>query len=68
MWCKWAIQRGHSIEATAEKLAEVSQKAQERVRLKEDKGYPLLTDRNAARAVERERGPRQPLKTSHRPA
>ena len=68
MFCKWAVERGWSIEATADKLAEVSAKAQERIRVKEDKGYPLLTARNAAAAVERERGRRQPLKTSHRPA
>jgi hypothetical protein len=49
MWCKWAIQRGHSIEATAEKLFEVSAKAQERRRLRGDRGYTLLTARNAAR-------------------
>jgi hypothetical protein len=55
MFCKWAAERGWSIEATAEKLAEVSAKAQERIRLKEDKGYTLLTARNAAAAVERER-------------
>ena len=55
MFCKWAIQRGHGIEQTAEKLAEVSAKAQERIRVKGDAGYPLLTARNAAAAVERER-------------
>jgi hypothetical protein len=38
MWCKWAVERGHSIEETAEKLAVVSAKAQERIRVKEDKG------------------------------
>jgi hypothetical protein len=60
MWCKWAIQRGHSIEATAEKLAEVSVKAQERIRIRGDHGYALLTARNAAAAVERDRE-RQPF-------
>ena len=55
MFCKWSIERGWSIEATAEKLAEVSAKAQERIRVKDDKGYPLLTARNAADAVARER-------------
>jgi hypothetical protein len=62
MWCKWAAERGHSIEATAAKLAEVSPKAQERIRLKEDKGYPLLTARNAAAALDRDRSRRQSLK------
>ena len=30
MWCKWAIQRGHSTDETAAKLAEVSERARER--------------------------------------
>jgi hypothetical protein len=55
MWCKWALQRGHSIEQTAAKLAEVSAKAQERMRIRSDHGYTLLTARNAAAAVERDR-------------
>ena len=55
MWCKWAIQRGHSIEATAQKLSEVSAKAQGRTRIRGDHGYTLLTARNAAAAVERDR-------------
>ena len=48
MFCKWAIERSNKIEETAEKLAEVSAKAQERIRLKDDPGYTLLTARNAA--------------------
>jgi RepB DNA-primase from phage plasmid len=67
MWCKWAIQRGHSIEETAEKLAEVSAKAQERIRVKGDQGYPLLTARNAAAAVERDSERRPFLKRTARP-
>jgi hypothetical protein len=55
MWCKWALQRGHSIEATAQKLSEVSAKAQERMQIRGDHGYTLLTARNAAAAVERDR-------------
>jgi hypothetical protein len=39
MWCKWAIQRGHDIEETADKLFEVSAKAQERIRIRGDRGY-----------------------------
>jgi hypothetical protein len=62
MFCKWAVERGWSIEETAEKLAEVSAKAQERIRLKADASYTLLTARNAAAAVERERSRRQTLK------
>jgi RepB DNA-primase from phage plasmid len=62
MFCKWAVQRGWSIEETAEKLAEVSPKAQERMRVKADAGYTLLTARNAAAAVERDRSRRQALK------
>jgi len=67
MFCKWAIERGHGIEATAEKLAEVSAKAQERIRVKGDEGYPLLTARNAAAAVERERNRRPFLKPTASP-
>jgi hypothetical protein len=48
MFCKWAAERGWSAEETAEKLAEVSAKAQERIRVKNDPGYALLTARNAA--------------------
>jgi hypothetical protein len=55
MFCKWAIERGWSVEDTADKLLEVSSKAQDGIRLKNDHGYPLLTARNAAAAVERER-------------
>jgi len=67
MFCKWAAERGWSIEETAEKLGEVSAKAQDRIRIKGDAGYPLLTARNAAAAVERERGRRQALKATARP-
>ena len=67
MWCKWAIQRGHGIEETAEKLAEVSATAQERIRMKGDQGYSLLTARNAAAAVERDRERRPFLKRTARP-
>jgi hypothetical protein len=67
MFCKWAVQRGWSIEETAEKLAEVSPKAQERMRVKADAGYALLTARNAAAAVERDRNHRQALKGIVRP-
>jgi hypothetical protein len=55
MWCMWAIQRGHGIEETAEKLAEVSPKAHERICVKGDQGYAFLTARNAAAAVARDR-------------
>jgi hypothetical protein len=67
MFCKWAVERGWSIEETAERLAEVSAKAQERIRVKADAGYTLLTARNAAAAVERERSRRQALKGTARP-
>jgi RepB DNA-primase from phage plasmid len=67
MFCKWAAERGWSIEDTAAKLAEVSEKAQEGIRLKNDKGYPLLTARNANAAVERERSRRQSLKSTAHP-
>jgi RepB DNA-primase N-terminal domain len=67
MFCKWAVQRGWSVEETAEKLAEVSAKTQERIRVKGDQGYALLTARNAAAAVERDRDRRVVLKPAARP-
>jgi len=51
-WCMTAIDWGWSIEDTAQKLPEVSEKASERVRLR-DEGYPLITSQNAAAAVAR---------------
>jgi hypothetical protein len=53
-WCKMAAQRGWSIEETAEKLLEVSEKAQERARL-HDEGYARVTAENASAAAERGR-------------
>jgi hypothetical protein len=47
-----AIDWGWSIDDTAARLVEVSEKARERVRLK-DEGYALITAQNAAAAVER---------------
>jgi len=67
MFCKWAAERGWSAEETAEKLAEVSAKAQERIRVKNDPGYALLTARNAAGAVERDRHRRLAPKSAVRP-
>jgi methyl-accepting chemotaxis protein len=49
-----AAQRGHSIEETANKLFEVSAKAQENAR-RHDEGYALITAQNAAAAAERGR-------------
>jgi hypothetical protein len=51
-WCMTAIDWGWSIEDTAAKLPEVSEKARERVQLR-DEGYLLITAQNAAAAVER---------------
>jgi hypothetical protein len=51
-WCMTAIDWGWSIEDTAAKLPEVSEKARERIRLR-DEGYPLITAQNAAAAVAR---------------
>jgi len=51
-WCMMASQRGWGIEETANKLLEVSGKAQERARLG-DEGYALITSQNAAAAAER---------------
>lgn len=53
-WCMMAAQRGWSIEETANKLMEVSAKAQERARL-HDEGYALITAQNAAAAATRGR-------------
>ena len=53
-WCMMAVQRGWSIEETAHKLVEVSERAQERVRLK-DEGYALVTAENAAAAAAKDR-------------
>jgi hypothetical protein len=47
-----AIDWGWSIEDTAQKLPEVSEKTRERVQLR-DEGYPLITAQNAAASVER---------------
>ena len=46
-WCMMAAQRGWSIEETAHKLVELSERAQERLRLK-DAWYALITAQNAA--------------------
>jgi hypothetical protein len=51
-WCMTAIDWGWSINETARKLPEVSEKARQRVHLK-DEGYPLITAQNAAVEVER---------------
>jgi hypothetical protein len=51
-WCMTAIDWGWSIEDTAQRLPEVSAKAEERVCLKYS-GYPLITAQHAAAAVER---------------
>lgn len=51
-WCMTAIDWGWSIEETAAKLPEVSERARERV-VRKDRGYPLITAQNAATAVER---------------
>ena len=53
-WCLMAAQRGHSIEEPADKLLEVSARAQERARL-HDEGYALIIAQNAAAAAERGR-------------
>jgi hypothetical protein len=53
-WCMMAIQRGWNIEETANKLLEVSPKAQERARLR-DEGYALITAQNAAAEAARGR-------------
>jgi hypothetical protein len=51
-WCMTAIDWGWSIEETARKLSEVSEKTRQKLDLG-DKGYPLLTAQNAAAEVQR---------------
>lgn len=51
-WCMMAIDWGHSVEATAERLMEYSTKAQEN-----GEPYALTTAQNAAAAVDRRRAP-----------
>jgi hypothetical protein len=53
-FCMMSAQRGHGIEETANKLLEVSVRAQQRARL-HDEGYALVTAQNAAAAAERGR-------------
>ena len=53
-FCMLAAQRGHSIEDIANKLLEVSARAQESARLHDD-GYALITAQNAAAAAEQGR-------------
>jgi hypothetical protein len=53
-WCKLAAQLGWSVEEIADKLFEVSAKAQERARL-HDEGYAIITAQNAAEAAMRGR-------------
>lgn len=53
-WCKMAAQRSWSVEEIAAKLIEVSERAQERVRLK-DEDYVTITAQNASSAAARER-------------
>jgi hypothetical protein len=48
-WCKMA-QRGWSVEESARKLLEASEKARERARC-HDEGYALVTAQNAAAAA-----------------
>ena len=70
MFAKWAAERGWMEREIAAKLAQVSPKAQERIRAGDveknalQKGYCLVTAENAVRTVERERGRHQTLKPS----
>jgi hypothetical protein len=54
MWCKWALERGWSVDETADRLLEVSEKAAKQAR-EGDEGYARVTAWNAARAVEKNR-------------
>jgi hypothetical protein len=57
IWSKKAAKRGYGIGEIADKLLEVSPKAQERARL-HDGGYALITALNAVAAAERDRAKR----------
>jgi hypothetical protein len=50
-----AISWNHSIDNVAARLLDVSEKAYERVYMKNDKNYALYTARNAARYVDKNR-------------
>jgi len=72
MFCKWAVERGHSIEATAAKLAEVSQRAREAISRGDVEragfdGYCKLTAKNAAVALDRNRSHSQPARSTPQP-
>ena len=60
MWCKWALERGWSVDETADRLLEVSEKAAKQAR-EGDEGYARVTAWNAARAVERDRVRGKPM-------
>ena len=64
-WCMTAIDWGWTIEDTAAKLPEVSEKARERVQMG-DEGYPLLTAQNAAEAVVQQAEAGQGVKAASR--
>jgi hypothetical protein len=53
-WCKFAAQRGWSIEEIAAELPNVSEKARERI-ANRDPGYVMKTAENGAAAAERGR-------------
>ena len=53
LWCKWAIERGRSVEETAARLMELSAKARE---ARHGKPYALGTAQRAAAAAERGQG------------
>jgi RepB DNA-primase from phage plasmid len=55
MWSKWAVQRGWSVDETAAKLEEVSEKARDAKERRGDEGYARVTAWNAEQAVSRDR-------------
>jgi RepB DNA-primase from phage plasmid len=63
MFCRWAAQRGWTVEEIAIKLMEVSPKAQEQAR-RGDEGYAKVTAWNAVQSVGRDRSYRQSLKSA----
>jgi hypothetical protein len=52
-WCMTAVDWGWSIEETAKKLPEISERARQRVQQLRGEGYPLITAQNAAAEVAR---------------
>jgi hypothetical protein len=65
-WCKYAVERGWSVDEIAAKLLEVSERAKERVK-KRDFGYCRIVAENAEKSEQERRSRRQFLKSTAYP-